>query len=146
MCRFLFSEVVYQPEDPYSSFSTRRGPEYRSEPKTSYEAFIKNSIVPQYLGKTAEIKDKIEPKPTTTEAPKDIIINTEVPQADSTETEASEDIDTTTAMPVDPIADHVNKLLRHYLTSERPMEGVPALLFDDETGSVVLEYVSSGIY
>lgn len=54
------------------------------------------------------------------------------------------EVNTEPTTPVDPIADHVNKLLRHYLTSERPMKGVPSLLFDDETGSVVLEYVSPG--
>ena len=48
----------------------------------------------------------------------------------------------TTTQYIDPIAEHVNKLLRHYLTTQEPLKEIPSLLFDDETGSVVLEYLS----
>ena len=48
----------------------------------------------------------------------------------------------TTTQYIDPIAEHVNKLLRHYLTTQEPLREVPSLLFDDETGSVILEYLS----
>ena len=59
-------------------------------------------------------------------------------------TEAYIEPETTTALYIDPIAEHVNKLLRHYLTTQEPLKEVPSLLYDAETGSVVLEYVSPG--
>ena len=158
-------EVVYQPIDVFGKIadsSFERTDFYGSRPGTGFEpTFVMEKSVDESIDikeENVESTDNIEQstdvieKMAAQEEKLEATVPTEPPMLEElleTEetvgtTEAYIEPETTTALYIDPIAEHVNKLLRHYLTTQEPLKEVPSLLYDAETGSVVLEYVSPG--
>ncbi len=117
-------EVVYEPTDVYG-----KKPEFR--------------FVQDYNPLNSLFEGPVHVQEQEVTAPTEPPMLEELTESDETlgTTESSIETETTTLY-IDPIAEHINKLLRHYLTTQTPMQEVPSLLFDAETGSVVLEYVS----
>jgi hypothetical protein len=127
-------EVVYEPTDIYNPTDfygkkpeVRRVDEYQHLLNSFYEGPVQvtdDVTAPTEPPMLEELTESVDETIATTES--------------STNVEP----ETTTTVYIDPIAEHVNKLLRHYLTTQEPLQEVPSLLFDAETGNVVLEYLS----
>jgi hypothetical protein len=161
-------EVVYQPIDVYgkkADSSYERTDFYEKRPELSFgPTFVMEKSTDVSTGineENVESKDNIEQSTDANEkmgeqesmeekleatVPTDPPMLQELSETEETvgTTEAYMEPEATTALYIDPIAEHVNKLLRHYLTTQEPLKEVPSLLYDAETGSVVLEYVSPG--
>ena len=117
-------------------------PEVVYEPIDHYSKRVESRKVDQFHPLNAFYDSQVQ-------AEEDFTVPTEPPALEelTEETEGTTESSTfaepeTTTQYIDPIAEHVNKLLRHYLTTQVRLREVPSLLFDDETGSVILEYLS----
>ena len=124
-------EVVYEPADvSEKKVESRRVDEYQH---------LLNSF---YEGPVQAANDVTDDVTASTEPPMLEELTESVDETvGTTESSTNSDPETTTVY-IDPIAEHVNKLLRHYMTTQEPLQEVPSLLFDAETGNVILEYLS----